>query len=104
MANTMGGYGPFTTSLNAKKLEAQFLRAQRMESIGTLASGVAHDLSNILTPIMMSMAVLRMGIAEDKRVNLYDTIELSAVRRSSSRSSPLVAAWTAKSPPSRSRC
>ncbi len=63
-----------------RKLEAQFLRAQRMESIGTLASGVAHDLNNILTPIMMSVAVLRMGIAENKRANLFDTIESCAER------------------------
>ncbi|CAG1006533.1 Blue-light-activated protein [Methanosarcinales archaeon] len=35
-----------------KKLEAQFLRSQRMESIGTLAGGIAHDLNNVLTPIM----------------------------------------------------
>src|SRR5690606_22667644 len=34
-----------------KKLEQQFLRAQRMESIGTLAGGIAHDLNNILAPI-----------------------------------------------------
>ena len=36
-----------------KKLETQLLRAQRLESIGTLASGVAHDLNNILTPILV---------------------------------------------------
>ncbi|MGC1393134.1 MAG: PAS domain S-box protein, partial [Coleofasciculaceae cyanobacterium] len=30
-----------------KQLESQFLRAQRMESIGTLASGIAHDLNNV---------------------------------------------------------
>jgi PAS domain S-box-containing protein len=35
-----------------KQLEAQFLRAQRLESLGTLASGLAHDLNNILTPIV----------------------------------------------------
>ncbi|MDB6006692.1 MAG: hypothetical protein JWR15_3679 [Prosthecobacter sp.] len=63
-----------------KKLEAQFLRAQRMESVGTLASGVAHDLNNILTPIMMSMAVLRMKISDEKRASLFDTIEASALR------------------------
>ncbi len=63
-----------------KKLEQQFLRAQRMESIGTLASGVAHDLNNILAPIMMSVAVLRMNIPEEKRANLFDTIETSAAR------------------------
>ncbi|MDB6038862.1 MAG: histidine kinase, partial [Verrucomicrobiales bacterium] len=42
-----------------KKLEAQFLRVQRMESIGTLASGIAHDLNNVLAPIMMSLEMLK---------------------------------------------
>jgi len=42
-----------------KKVEAQFLRAQRMESIGTLAGGIAHDLNNILTPIMLSIELLK---------------------------------------------
>jgi PAS domain S-box-containing protein len=42
-----------------KSLEMQLLRAQRLESIGTLASGVAHDLNNILTPILMCAEVLR---------------------------------------------
>ncbi|AFY48515.1 PAS domain S-box [Nostoc sp. PCC 7524] len=41
-----------------KQLEAQFLRAQRLESLGTLASGIAHDLNNILTPIMSSVQIL----------------------------------------------
>jgi len=37
-----------------RKIEAQFLRTQRMESIGTLAGGIAHDLNNVLAPILMS--------------------------------------------------
>jgi PAS domain S-box-containing protein len=41
-----------------KRLEEQFLRSQRMESIGTLASGVAHDLNNVLTPIMLAIEIL----------------------------------------------
>ncbi|HEX2860274.1 MAG TPA: PAS domain S-box protein, partial [Lacunisphaera sp.] len=36
-----------------KVLQEQFLRAQRLESIGTLAGGMAHDLNNLLTPILM---------------------------------------------------
>ncbi len=42
-----------------KKLETQFLRVQRMESIGTLAGGIAHDLNNVLTPILMSVEIPR---------------------------------------------
>ena len=42
-----------------KMLEAQLLRAQRMESIGTLAGGIAHDLNNVLTPIMLSLQLLK---------------------------------------------
>jgi PAS domain S-box-containing protein len=41
------------------KLEIQFMRAQRMESLGTLASGIAHDLNNILAPLLMSIEILR---------------------------------------------
>jgi len=40
-----------TDITETRKLESQFLRAQRLESIGTLASGIAHDLNNILSPI-----------------------------------------------------
>ncbi len=41
-----------------KQLEAQFLRAQRLESLGTLASGIAHDLNNVLTPILAGVQLL----------------------------------------------
>jgi PAS domain S-box-containing protein len=41
-----------------KKLETQLLRSQRMESIGTLAGGIAHDLNNVLTPILMAIDLL----------------------------------------------
>ncbi|MBI2606523.1 MAG: response regulator [Deltaproteobacteria bacterium] len=42
-----------------KRLEASFLRAQRMENIGTLAGGIAHDLNNVLSPILLTTSVLR---------------------------------------------
>jgi PAS domain S-box-containing protein len=63
-----------------KKLEKQFLRAQRMESIGTLAGGIAHDLNNILSPIMMSIGVLRSTATDPEAKRLLDTIEVSSRR------------------------
>ena len=49
-----------TDITDKKKIEAQFMRAQRMESIGTLAGGIAHDLNNILAPIIMSIDFLKI--------------------------------------------
>ena len=63
-----------------KKLESQFLRSQRMESIGTLAGGVAHDLNNILAPIMMSAPLLRQGLGPRETEMLIHNIETSAQR------------------------
>ncbi|MEN9576158.1 MAG: hypothetical protein RL514_4013 [Verrucomicrobiota bacterium] len=63
-----------------KKLESQFLRSQRMESIGTLAGGVAHDLNNILAPIMMSAPLLRSGLGPKETETLVHNIEVSAQR------------------------
>jgi len=48
-----------TDVTDRRNLEQQFLRAQRLESIGTLAGGIAHDLNNVLAPVMMSLDLLR---------------------------------------------
>jgi len=65
---------------NKKHLEAQFLRAQRMESIGQLASGIAHDLNNILAPIMISATLLRQKIQDKEGLELLAAVEASAKR------------------------
>jgi PAS domain S-box-containing protein len=70
-----------TTDITEKKrLEAQFLRAQRMESIGTLAIGIAHDLNNILAPVMMIGPLLRMEIKDNTTLSLLDSMEAGARR------------------------
>ena len=63
-----------------KSLEAQFLRAQRLESIGTLASGVAHDLNNILAPIFMSTELLRSAPMDESSAAMVEIIQKSAQR------------------------
>jgi PAS domain S-box-containing protein len=63
-----------------KRLAAQFLRAQRMESIGTLAGGIAHDLNNVLAPIMMAIEVLRSKVPDQGGQKILSTIETSARR------------------------
>jgi PAS domain S-box-containing protein len=63
-----------------KKMETQFLRAQRLESIGTLASGVAHDLNNILSPILLSVPLLRDDLSPETRESILCDLESSAQR------------------------
>jgi PAS domain S-box-containing protein len=63
-----------------KRLEAQFLKAQRLESIGTLASGVAHDLNNILVPILLASPILQTETDPAERAKLLSLIETSAER------------------------
>jgi PAS domain S-box-containing protein len=63
-----------------KKIEGQFMRAQRMESIGTLAGGIAHDLNNILAPIMLSIEILKAISDHPEAKNILQTLEISAKR------------------------
>ncbi|CAM2888622.1 PAS domain S-box protein [Rariglobus hedericola] len=63
-----------------KKLEHQFLRAQRMESIGTLAGGIAHDLNNVLAPVIMAIDLLKLNERDALKLSLLKTVETSARR------------------------
>jgi signal transduction histidine kinase len=63
-----------------KKIEAQFMRAQHMESIGTLAGDIAHDLNNILSPIMMAIDILKELSDNPQARNILKTLEANAKR------------------------
>jgi PAS domain S-box-containing protein len=63
-----------------KLLESKFLRAQRVEGVGSLASGIAHDLNNILTPILICAPMLRDDLSPCDHEAMTRTIEMSAQR------------------------
>jgi PAS domain S-box-containing protein len=69
-----------TNVTEQKRLEAQFLRTQRVESIGTLASGIAHDLNNVLSPILMGVQLLKTRTNDETGHKMLTTMECSAQR------------------------
>ncbi|MCZ7358390.1 MAG: PAS domain S-box protein [Candidatus Methanoperedens sp.] len=79
----MASMGTVKDITEKKKLESQLLRAQRMDSIGTLASGIAHDINNVLTPIMLSQELLQEKFTDEESHRLLNAIERSTQRGAS---------------------
>ncbi len=63
-----------------KQVEMQYLRAQRMEGIGLLASGIAHDLNNVLAPVLLSIELLQAMHPDADTQDILHTVEQSARR------------------------
>jgi two-component system cell cycle sensor histidine kinase/response regulator CckA len=63
-----------------KQLESQLLRGQRLESIGTLASGLAHDLNNVLAPIMMAVQFIKDNAEDEGMKACFQTLETCSRR------------------------
>lgn len=63
-----------------KRMESQFLRAQRMESIGTLAGGIAHDLNNVLSPILMAIDMLQLRVTDENSKKWFEVMRSNAER------------------------
>lgn len=63
-----------------KQSEAKFLRVQRMENIGALAGGIAHDLNNSLAPILMASDMLREELTTEEGLKMLETMRNSAHR------------------------
>lgn len=69
------------TDITEKKaLEEKFLRAQRLENLGLLAAGIAHDLNNVLAPVLMVPQLLRRRLSSPSDLKLLETLEDSAAR------------------------
>jgi len=69
-----------TDQTDFKKLQAQFFRAQRMESLGALAGGIAHDLNNMLSPVLMAAEMLQTSPPEEVQLAMARVIQTSAHR------------------------
>jgi PAS domain S-box-containing protein len=65
-----------------KRLEQQFLRTQRLESLGKLVSGIAHDLNNVLSPIVMGLELFRLKANDPSVLRTLDTLDECAKRGS----------------------
>lgn len=63
-----------------KVLEEKFLRAQRLESIGMLATGIAHDLNNVLAPVLLGVTMLRERGLDEDVMKVLGSLERSAER------------------------
>ncbi len=74
-----------TNITEQKQLEAQFLRAQRLESLGILASGITHDMNNILAPILVIAQLLphRLADLDQESQHLLQIVEDNARRGAS---------------------
>lgn len=75
-----GALGRARLMLEKRELEIRLLRAQRLDSLGRLAAGVAHDLNNFILPILVAEGLLRETVTEPSQLDLLDTIESSALR------------------------
>ncbi|MGC8743118.1 MAG: PAS domain S-box protein [Verrucomicrobiia bacterium] len=60
-----------------KKMEEQFLREQRLDTVGMLASGIAHDLNNCLTPTTMGIDLLKLRTTDENCLKILNSMEKS---------------------------
>lgn len=76
----VGLVGISRDTTESKQLEMQFLRAQRMEAMGMLCGGVAHDLNNILSPMFLAAGLLKDKVSDDKSRRILGMVESGATR------------------------
>jgi PAS domain S-box-containing protein len=89
--NVLYHEGTMESITERKKLETQLLHAERMQSVGNLAGGVAHDFNNILTTIMGYCSLILMKAAPDNQLSAYVNQIMEAADRASALTQNLLA-------------
>jgi two-component system cell cycle sensor histidine kinase/response regulator CckA len=79
----LGGSSIPAPARSAKSLGYSSLRAQRIENIGLFSTGIAHDLNNIFSPLMIGVALLRETAKDPKDQLLLEMLEQNVVRGAS---------------------
>lgn len=69
-----------TDVTDKKQMEAQFLRAQRIQTVGELSGGIAHDLNNALAPIVMASDLLSDEVTSEAGKRMLEMVRTSASR------------------------
>jgi two-component system, cell cycle sensor histidine kinase and response regulator CckA len=69
-----------TDVTDRRRIDQQLLRTQRLESLGTLAGGIAHDLNNVLAPILLALELLAVGEDDPRKLELLSTVGTSTQR------------------------
>ena len=77
---TMRMVGTVQDITEQKRIEAEFLRAQRMDGIGAIAGGMAHDLNNALAPILMGIQIIRNKVSEPEVRQMLGVMEINTHR------------------------
>jgi PAS domain S-box-containing protein len=78
-----GALGMITDITDRRRLEEQFLQAQKMEAVGRLAGGVAHDFNNLLTVILSYGELLRPRLADPDDLGMVEEITRAVGQASS---------------------
>jgi PAS domain S-box-containing protein len=81
----------FIDVTDLRKLQGQLLHSQKMEAVGQLAGGVAHDFNNILTIIMGYGSILLMNTDKDSMLKTYVESILSSAERATNLTQSLLA-------------
>jgi len=59
-----------------RQMQAQLIQASKMSGLGSLSSGIAHEINNPLTGVLNNVQLIKMSIAQDKNLNMEDFKEL----------------------------